>query len=232
MVLTAIASRNSGRPAAGVYLWYFTSRHARTAASTMFAGVGKSGSPAPKPITFSPLAFSALALASTARVADSAMAARRADVRFTGGTPDRMLRLGCCGHEPTCGHIAGPSDIFTPCGWPPPGRRRDWSSDDRPDSDGDPPLDVAERRTLRLRSFEDQARAGAGVGKGQRQRTGQLASTGSREEPRRGRARRPRRTVLAARWMGDRVGQRRLDGLLGCRHVRADRPMQPALRVR
>ena len=43
-------------------------------------GVGKSGSPAPKPMTFSPAAFSALALASTARVADSAMAARRADV--------------------------------------------------------------------------------------------------------------------------------------------------------
>src|SRR6185295_3078672 len=49
----------------------------------MFSGVGKSGSPAPKPITFSPLAFKALALASTASVADSAMAARRADVRFT-----------------------------------------------------------------------------------------------------------------------------------------------------
>src|SRR3954469_5081254 len=95
MVLTAIASRSSGRPAAGVYLWFFTSRHARAAASTMLAGVGKSGSPAPKPITFSPFAFSALALASTASVADSAMAARRADVRFTGGTPDRMVPVGC-----------------------------------------------------------------------------------------------------------------------------------------
>ena len=40
----------------------------------MCSGVGKSGSPAPKPITSTPAAFSALALASTARVADGAMA--------------------------------------------------------------------------------------------------------------------------------------------------------------
>ena len=58
-----------------MYLWFFGSRAASTAASTMWAGVGKSGSPAPKPITGSPAAFSALALASTASVADSAMAA-------------------------------------------------------------------------------------------------------------------------------------------------------------
>src|SRR5215218_10317260 len=87
LVFTAMASRSSGRPAAGVYLWFFGSRHARTAASTMLSGVGESGSPAPKPMTFSPLAFKALALASTARVADSAMAARRADVRFTFDDP-------------------------------------------------------------------------------------------------------------------------------------------------
>src|SRR5690606_19505164 len=43
----------------------------------MWAGVGKSGSPAPKPITGSPAAFRAFALASTARVADSAMAPTR-----------------------------------------------------------------------------------------------------------------------------------------------------------
>ena len=52
--------------------------HAATAASTMCSGVGKSGSPAPNPMTFSPCAFSALALASTASVADSAIAASRA----------------------------------------------------------------------------------------------------------------------------------------------------------
>ena len=47
----------------------------------MWAGVGKSGSPAPKPITGSPAAFSAFALASTARVADSAMAPTRCEIR-------------------------------------------------------------------------------------------------------------------------------------------------------
>ncbi len=82
-VFAAMASRSAGRPAAGEYLCIFGSLHARIAASTMFAGVGKSGSPAPKPMTFSPLACRALAFASTARVADSAMAARRAEVRFT-----------------------------------------------------------------------------------------------------------------------------------------------------
>jgi hypothetical protein len=48
----------------------------------MWSGVAKSGSPAPKPITFSPLAFSALAFASTARVADSAIAANRVETLF------------------------------------------------------------------------------------------------------------------------------------------------------
>ena len=52
------------------------------AAWTMGSGVGKSGSPAPKPMTGSPAALSALALASTARVADSAMAATRAEMRL------------------------------------------------------------------------------------------------------------------------------------------------------
>src|SRR5512133_1890173 len=47
----------------------------------MGVGVGKSGSPAPKPITGRPAALSALAFASTARVADSAMAPMRSDTR-------------------------------------------------------------------------------------------------------------------------------------------------------
>src|SRR5437764_14157456 len=46
----------------------------------MCAGVGKSGSPAPKPITSSPAALSALARASMASVADSAMAATRREM--------------------------------------------------------------------------------------------------------------------------------------------------------
>src|SRR6516162_9162805 len=45
------------------------------------SGVGKSGSPAPKPITGLPAALSALALASTASVADSVMALTRSEMR-------------------------------------------------------------------------------------------------------------------------------------------------------
>src|SRR4051794_39470301 len=56
----------------------------------MCAGVGKSGSPAPKPITGSPTAFIALARASTARVADSWIAAMCREMR---GMP-------ACSHAP------------------------------------------------------------------------------------------------------------------------------------
>src|SRR6478609_205164 len=55
------------------------------AASTMYCGVGKSGSPAPKPITGRPAALRALALASTARVADSEIAPMRAETRRSDG---------------------------------------------------------------------------------------------------------------------------------------------------
>src|SRR5580704_4514300 len=51
------------------------------AASTMCAGVGKSGSPVPNPMTCSPAACRALALASTAKVADGATAAARREMR-------------------------------------------------------------------------------------------------------------------------------------------------------
>src|SRR5215475_10051773 len=57
-------------------------RHATTAASTMCGGVGKSGSPAPKPITSSPAAWSALYFASTARVADSLIDPTRRETRL------------------------------------------------------------------------------------------------------------------------------------------------------
>src|SRR5438270_438817 len=45
----------------------------------MYRGVGKSGSPAPNPMTGRPAALSALALASTASVADSEIADTRAE---------------------------------------------------------------------------------------------------------------------------------------------------------
>src|SRR4029079_16270249 len=150
----------------------------------MFAGVGKSGSPAPKPITFSPFAFSALALASTARVADSAMAARRADVRFTVEPFDRL-----CVAEPTCGPGGEPSHIFAGTGWPPPTSRGDWSGDAGPHHAGHSPRDAAERRPFRLRAVEDQARAGARPGQGQQQPAGQLPSAArSAKHPRSGSA--------------------------------------------
>src|SRR6478609_1206553 len=77
------------------------------------AGVGKPGSPAPNPMTFSPAAFSALALASTARVADSAMAPTRSDTRV-------LTAIRSCGDRPRWGHemtaplpdIAIPDDLL------------------------------------------------------------------------------------------------------------------------
>src|SRR3954462_1789486 len=56
-----------------------------TAASTMYSGVGKAGPPAPKPMTGLPAAFRAFALASTARVADSVIAAIRREMRRCAG---------------------------------------------------------------------------------------------------------------------------------------------------
>src|SRR5690625_163781 len=67
----------------------------------MYCGVGKSGSPAPNPMTGRPAALRALALASTARVADSAMAARRAETRVGDGVLGvwmcSVTRLWCHG---------------------------------------------------------------------------------------------------------------------------------------
>jgi phosphoserine aminotransferase len=56
----------------------------------MYWGVGKSGSPAPKPMTCWPAAWSALALASTARVAEGATAATRREIRL-GPVPEVVL---------------------------------------------------------------------------------------------------------------------------------------------
>src|SRR5258708_352748 len=96
-----MASLSSGRPGTGLYLWFLGSRQASAAASTMWAGVGKSGSPAPKPMTGSPAAFRALAFASTANVADGAMAAMRFEIALTSAivAPDEPgLRRHC--HSP------------------------------------------------------------------------------------------------------------------------------------
>src|ERR1035438_861983 len=64
----------------------------------MASGVGQSGSPAPKPITFSPWAWRALALASTARVADGETAAILAEMRLpvTPAPPSAPGRVSVC----------------------------------------------------------------------------------------------------------------------------------------
>src|SRR5690606_28681914 len=64
-----MASRSSGMPATGVY---FVSPRliASMAACLILSGVSKSGSPAPRPITSLPLAFSSRAFWLTAMVAE------------------------------------------------------------------------------------------------------------------------------------------------------------------
>ena len=79
-----MASFKAGRPPAGLYRCHRGSRQASTAAETMYSGVGKSGSPAPKPITGRPAATRAFAFASTAKVADSLMDPIRLEIRWAG----------------------------------------------------------------------------------------------------------------------------------------------------
>src|SRR3954469_22249628 len=74
----------------------------------MWAGVGKSGSPAPKPMTSRPAAFIALAFASTASVADSAIAAIRAETRGRAGTAGPVGLEGA-----VMARIVAPAQ----CGW-------------------------------------------------------------------------------------------------------------------
>src|ERR1017187_2050746 len=64
-----MAARNSGIPDDGVY-FVNPAASACVAASLIYCGVSKSGSPAPKPQTSTPSALSFLAFASMARVSD------------------------------------------------------------------------------------------------------------------------------------------------------------------
>src|SRR5258706_10713293 len=70
-----MAAFSSGMPSTAVYL-VLPSRIALIAASLMLSGVSKSGSPAPRPMTSRPAAFSSRALLVTAMVADGLMRAR------------------------------------------------------------------------------------------------------------------------------------------------------------
>src|SRR3954451_14729335 len=76
--LASIASLHSGMPPTSVYL-VFPASMAWIAASLMLAGVSKSGSPAPSPMTLRPAAFRARALSVTAMVADGFTRSRAAD---------------------------------------------------------------------------------------------------------------------------------------------------------
>src|ERR1700756_2672552 len=73
-----MASFSSGIPSTAVYL-VLPASIAWIAASLMLAGVSKSGSPAPRPITLRPAAFSARALSVTAIVADGFTRSSAAD---------------------------------------------------------------------------------------------------------------------------------------------------------
>src|SRR5207245_1554308 len=73
-----MASFSSGMPPTSVYL-VLPASMARIAASLMLAGVSKSGSPAPRPMTLRPAAFSARALSVTAIVADGFTRSSAAD---------------------------------------------------------------------------------------------------------------------------------------------------------
>src|SRR5882757_9920270 len=73
-----IASFSSGMPSTAVYL-VLPASMAWIAASLMLAGVSKSGSPVPRPMTLRPAAFSARALSVTAIVADGFTRSSAAD---------------------------------------------------------------------------------------------------------------------------------------------------------
>src|SRR5688572_28253686 len=77
-----MAWRNSGMPAAGVYL-VNPSASALAAASLMCCGVSKSGSPAPKPTTSCPSAFICLALESMASVSEGESEAARCEILYS-----------------------------------------------------------------------------------------------------------------------------------------------------
>jgi hypothetical protein len=81
-VFSAMASLSSGSPPAGEYRCIRGSWQAFSAAITMWSGVGKSGSPAPNPITSCPAARIAFAVVSTVRVADGAMPPMRCEIRL------------------------------------------------------------------------------------------------------------------------------------------------------
>ena len=78
-----IAFLSAGVPSTAVYL-VSPASIARLAASLMFCGVSKSGSPALKPITSLPAAFSSFALSDMAMVGDGLMRCMRSAMKDMG----------------------------------------------------------------------------------------------------------------------------------------------------
>src|ERR1700739_3848948 len=96
-----IASFSSGMPPTSVYL-VLPSLIALIAASLTLSGVSKSGSPAPRPMTLRPPAFSARALSVTAIVADGLTRASAADRKGIIGSFGQASWI--TGHDSICGN--------------------------------------------------------------------------------------------------------------------------------
>ena len=245
LVLAAIASFSSGRPPAGVYRWLRTSEQAAIAASTMCCGVGKSGSPAPNPMTFSPSACRALALASTARVADGAIAASRAEVRFTIGKPATAIPRSQRGSRVESRYVRVVGSFRARHALRRNTRRHGVTRLAVTRRDGIGGGNVATHApccgtvttvdataiTIPTDLLPADGRFGCGPSKVRdeqvaalRRRAGHdprhVAPQAGREEPRRRRPRQAHRPVPAPRRVGDRARQRRFHGVLGRRHVR------------
>jgi phosphoserine aminotransferase len=209
MVLAAMASLNSGRPPTALYLCIAGSEHAAMAASTMCCGVAKSGSPAPKPMTFSPAARMALALLETARVAEGAMAPTRREIRsrlmverLPRSLDENSVAIGAVlasTADTLCDRASEHARHHHP-GRPPPADGRFGSG----------PTKV-------------RPRGPRCPGRPRYRLHGHVASSDARQADGRRTAQRHRRTAPRTRRLRDRLRQRRLHRLLGRCRVLTDR---------
>src|SRR5471030_2425586 len=100
-ILATIAWRSAGVPATAVYLVSLL-RIAAIAASLMWSGVGMSGSPAARPITSLPAAFSSRNLPWAALVGEGLMRPRRSAMNAITLTPSSEV---LCGREAKGGRL-------------------------------------------------------------------------------------------------------------------------------
>src|SRR5437879_13385094 len=77
------------------------------------AGVGKSGSPAPRSVTPSPAAFRGFASCEMAIVAEVSRCCRLGD-KPLGGLMGERIALPAKGTQPRCGCLPGPQDVPSP----------------------------------------------------------------------------------------------------------------------